>query len=399
MALTDIKIKQSKPREKNYRIYDEKGMYLEISPSGGKWWRLKYRVAGKEKRLSLGVYPEVSLSQARAKWDAHRKQLAAGVDPGIQKKVLSFAAATSEKQGVEVVAREWHEKWKRGVAESTSTRDLGRLENHILPMIGQLPMKDLTPHIVLRVLQRAEERSTETARRVKQILEKILRYACATGRAERNFIPDLKDATKYIRKTKHFASFTTSEQLGPFLRNLYQYRGSLFPVVCALRLAPHLFLRPGELRLGEWSEVKFDKALWEIPGTRTKRGRDLFVPLSTQAMSILRDLHDYTGSGRYIFSGRGGRRPISNNTINNAIKNMGYSTQDDMTGHGFRAAARTILDEELKFRVDWIEHQLGHSVKDANGTAYNRTTHLDGRTEMMQAWSDHLDELITEAEK
>jgi integrase len=396
MSLTDIKVKQAKPREKTYKISDERGLYLEVAPSGGKWWRLKYRIEGKEKRLSLGVYPDVSLAKARDRRDDARKLVADSVDPSMNRKAKKLARADANANSFEVVAREWFEKQKKVWAPSHADKIIRRLERDVFPWLGKRPIADITSPELLAVLQRIESRVVETAHRARQNCGQIFRYAVVTGRAKHNITGDLKGALTPW-KEEHFASITNPKEIGPLLRDMYAYKG-MFEVQCCLRIAPHVFLRPVELRLAEWQEFDLEAASWEVPAVRMKMKRPHIVPLSAQVVEILRELHRLTGDGQFLFRGRNPRKAISDNTVNKALRSMGYSTQDDITGHGFRAMARTVLDEILGFRVDWIEHQLAHKVRDANGRAYNRTAHLEGRRQMMQAWSDYLDKLRISSE-
>ncbi|MEX3763697.1 tyrosine-type recombinase/integrase [Paraburkholderia phenoliruptrix] len=397
MSLTDVKIKQAKPREKLYKISDERGLYLEVTPTGSKWWRFKYRIDGKEKRLSLGVYPDVGLQKAREKRDDARKLVADGVDPSLHRKAQKQARADANANSFEVVTREWFEKQKKGWEDNHAEKVIRRFERDVFPWIGKRPIADITPVELLAVLRRIESRVVETAHRAKQTCGQVFRYAVATGRAARDITVDLKGALEPWQK-EHFASITEPEEIGPLLRDMYAYKG-MFEVQCCLRIAPHVFLRPVELRLAEWREFDLDDARWDIPGERMKRKKPHIVPLSTQVVEILRELHPLTGDGVFVFRGRNPRSTISNNTVNKALRTMGYSTKDDITGHGFRAMARTVLDERLGYRFDWIEHQLAHMVRDANGTAYNRTAHLDGRRQMMQSWSDYLDQLRLSAKE
>ncbi len=391
MPLTDIKIKQAKPKEKPYKISDEKGLYLEVAPSGGKWWRLKYRIEGKEKRFSLGVYPDVSLALARERRDDARKLIANGIDPSAHRKATKEARAESNANSFEVVAREWFDKWKTTKSAKHSDKVIRRLERDVFPWLGPRPMGDIKPPELLTVLRRIEARAVETAHRAKQNCSQVFRYAVATGRAERDFTVDLKGALTPW-KPEHFPSITDPEQIAPLLRDMCGYRGS-FEVQCALKIAPHVFLRPGELRLAEWREFDLGAAKWEIPAERMKMKQPHIVHLSRQVLEILEELRPLTGDGVYVFKGQRPGKPLSDGTINKALRTLGYSTKDDITAHGFRAMARTVLDEELGFQVDWIEHQLAHAVRDANGRAYNRTAHLVGRRQMMQVWSDYLDRL------
>lgn len=389
MPLTDIKIKQAKPREKPYKIADERGLYLEVAPGGGKWWRLKYRVHGTEKRISLGVYPDVGLALARERRDDARQLIANGVDPSSHRKAVREARVEAAANSFEVVAREWFDRWKRDKAPKHSEKVIRRLERDVFPWLGTRPIADIRPPELLTVLRRIEERAVETAHRAKQNCSQVFRYAVATGRAERDFTVDLKGALMPW-KPEHFPTITDPEQIGRLLRDIYGYRGC-FEVKCILRIAPHVFLRPSELRLAEWREFDLDAARWEIPGERMKMKQPHVVPLSRQVLDILRELQPLTCDGVFVFKGQRAGKPLSDGTVNKALRTLGYSTKDEITAHGFRAMARTVLDEELGFRVDWIEHQLAHAVRDPNGRAYNRTAHLEGRRKMMQAWSDYLD--------
>lgn len=398
MPLTDTAIRNAKPgitpagkeTAKPYKLGDTGGLYLEVAPSGGKWWRLKYRFDGKEKRLSLGVYPDVGLKDARQRRDDARKLLADGVDPGENRKAAKAAKAERASNSFEVVAREWYAKNSSNWAENHGKRILQRLERDIFPWIGGRPIADITAPELLAVLRRIEARgAVETAHRAHQNCGQVFRYAIATGRAERDPSPDLKGALPPVKQT-HLAAITDPKAIGALLRAMDDYQGQ-FVTKCALRLAPLVFVRPGELRRAEWAEFDLDKAEWNIPAERMKMREPHLVPLSSQAVAILRELHALTGEGRYVFPGaRTNGRPMSDNAILAALRRMGFA-KDEMSGHGFRAMARTILDEVLQVRPDYIEHQLAHAVRDPNGRAYNRTAHLAERRKMMQLWADYLD--------
>ncbi|MBN2427881.1 MAG: integrase arm-type DNA-binding domain-containing protein [Deltaproteobacteria bacterium] len=392
MALTDVKVRNAKGGEKQVKLSDGGGMYLLVTPSGGKCWRLKYRFGGKEKTLALGTYPEISLAEARQKRDKARKHLAHGVDPNEVKKAQKLAGEERAENSFEVIAREWHEKFSANWSPSHSATTIRRLEADVFPVIGSRPIADIKAPELLKMLRRIESRGAlETAHRIRTICGQVFRYAVATGRAERDCATDLKGALPPYKKG-HLAAITDPKKVADLLRTIDSYEGS-FPVKCALQLAPLFFVRPGELRQAEWTEFDLERAEWNIPGNRMKMGEPHLVPLSDQAISILNDLHALTGEGRYLFpSYRSVARPMSNNAVNAALRRMGYD-KDTMTGHGFRAMARTILDEVLQFRPDFIEHQLAHAVKDPNGRAYNRTAHLAERRRMMQTWSDYLDGL------
>jgi integrase len=390
MPLTNTAILSAKPKEKPYKLADGGGMYLEISPSGGKWWRLKYRFEGKEKRLSLGTYPDVGLKDARERRDAARKQLASGLDPSAIRKATKATRDGLLANTFEAVAREWFSKHSAGWAKSHADKVIARLQNDAFPWLGRRPIAEITPPELLSVLRRIEERgAVDTAHRVHQNCSQVFRYAIATGRAERNPAPDLNGALPRATQ-KHFATLTDPKAIGGLLRAIDTYQGE-FVTKCALKLAPLLFVRPGELRTAEWSEIDLKNAAWNIPGKKMKMGEPHLVPLSSQAISILEELRHVTGSDRYVFpSARSRLRPMSNNAVLSALRRMGFA-KDEISGHGFRAMARTILDEVLNVRPDFIEHQLAHAVRDPNGRAYNRTAHLAERRKMMQLWADYLE--------
>lgn len=392
MPLTDTAIRNAKPAAKPVRLFDAGGLYLEVAPSGGKWWRLKYRVDGKEKRLSLGVYPDVSLKAARERRDEARALLAAGVDPGAQRKAQKLAGAERAANSFEAIAREWYAKHAPTWAPGHGEKIIRRLERDVFPWLGARPVAELSAPELLAVLRRIEARGAiETAHRARQTCGQVLRYAIATGRAARDPCADLRGALPPVKGT-HFAAVTDPAAVAALLRAIDAYAGA-FVTRCALKLAPLVFVRPGELRKAEWSEFDLEGAQWSIPGARMKMRTAHLVPLSTQALAILHELHALSGRGRYVFPGaRSATRPMSDNAILAALRRMGYG-KDEMSGHGFRAMARTILDEVLGVRPDFIEHQLAHEVRDPNGRAYNRTAHLAERRRMMQQWADYLDAL------
>lgn len=400
MPLTDTAIRNAKPginadgkpTTKPYKMFDGGGLYLEVALAGGKWWRLKYRHGGKEKRLSLGTYPDTSLKDARAKRDEARKLLAAGVDPGEHRKAAKAASAEGAANSFEVIAREWHAKQSATWVELHASRIMLRMENDIFPWLGSRPIADIAAKEFLATVNRIADRgAVESAHRVLQNCGQVMRYAIATGRAERNPVADLKGALPPVKQT-HLAAITDPNAIGGLLRAMDAYQGSLV-TKCALRLAPLLFVRPGELRQAEWAEFDLEGAQWNIPAEKMKMREPHLVPLAPQAVAILRELQALTGGGRYVFpSARSPQRPMSNNAVLSALRRMGYGTEE-MSGHGFRAMARTVLDEVLHFRPDYIEHQLAHAVKDPNGRAYNRTAHLPERRAMMAAWADYLDTL------
>jgi integrase len=390
MPLTDYEVRNLRPREKAYRLTDGLGMYLEVSPAGGKYWRFKYRFAGKEKRLALGVYPEVGPKEARARRDEARRLLANGVDPGIERKVQKAASVERAANSFEAVAREWFARHAPGWAASHADKIMARLEKDVFPWLGGRAIAEIKAPEVLAVLRRVEARGAlDTAHRVHQNCGQVFRYAVATGRAERDVSADLRGALPAARHT-HFASVTEPSEVAALLRALDGFKGT-FVVQCALRLAPLFFVRPGELRTAEWAQFDFDKAQWRYTVSKTRT--EHLVPLATQAVAILRELHALTGHRQYVFPGRDVKKPMSGAAINAALRRLGFDTKTEITGHGFRAMARTILHEQLRFPSEVIEHQLAHKVPDALGTAYNRTRFIDDRVAMMQRWADYLDDL------
>ena len=392
MPLTDVAIRTAKSREKPYKMYDAGGLLMLINPNGSKWWRFKYRFAGREKALSLGTYPDTGLKKARTRLEEVRTLVADGVDPAQVRKQAKRELGYS----VEAVAREWFAT-KTQWAESHSKRVLSRLETWVYPALGPRPIASITPTDVLEVLRRIEKRGTvETAHRVKSSFSQILRYAVATQRADRDVTVDLRGALQ-TPTTNHFAAIIDPVELGGLLRAIQQYRGT-YPVQCALNLTPHLIVRPGELRRMEWAEIDVDERIWTIPATKMKGRCDHLVPLSDQSLAILEELRPLTGNGQFVFPSLGTKsRPMSENTVNAALRRLGYS-KEEVCAHGFRATARTLMDEVLHERVEHIEHQLGHAVRDPLGRSYNRTSFLDERRAMMTRWSNYLDGLAAGAD-
>ena len=391
IPLTDMKVQKAKSKDKPISLFDGGGLYLLVTPSGGKLWRFKYRFNNKEKKLAFGSYPEISLQDARRKREDARRLLANNVDPDAVRKAQKIAK-TEETETFEVIAREWHTKFTPTWTPGHAVTIMSRLERDLFPWIGKRPINQIKAPELLAVLRRVESRGAlESAHRIRTIAGQVFRYAVATGRAERDPAADLKGALPQPRE-KHHAAITDPKEVAPLLRALDGYQGH-FVVKCALRLAPMFFVRPGELRNAEWSEIDLDEAVWNIPAHKMKMKQAHIVPLCRQAVEILTELKEVTGASRYVFpSGRSNARPMSNNAVNAALRRMGYD-KDTMTGHGFRAMARTILDEVLHVRPDYIEHQLAHAVRDPNGRAYNRTAHLEERRKMMQTWADYLDGL------
>lgn len=404
--LTDLQCKNAACAEgkKHTRFFDSGGLYLQVGAGGSKRWFLKYRIEGKEKQLALGHYPETSLTAARRARDAAKLQKADGIDPVAARKKKRLTSANSEGDSFKTVALEWYQKQESQWSDAHAVRAKRQLERDLFPWLGERKLAEIEPVELLATLRKVEERgAVETAHRGMMVASLVWRYGVATGRASRDITTDLKGALSPYRGT-HFAAITEPEKFGQLLRAIRLYRGGVI-VRAALRLAPMLFQRPGELRAAEWSEIDLENALWIIPSERMKRYKDgkengvpHLVPLSQQAVDILKGLKGYTGHGKYVFPGeRNHDRPISENSVRTALISMGY-TAEIQTWHGFRATARTMLAEQLEFDPLIIEAQLAHSVRDTNGRAYNRTTYLKQRTAMMQRWSDYLDQLASNVE-
>lgn len=388
--LTDTKIRTLKPKAAAYRIADSNGLVIEVRPTGSKAWRYRYRYDGKASMVTIDEYPSMSLQQARAERDKLRALLRGGANPAQVAKAERAAQAdrvnsTFGAIGLELLAK----RAKEGLSPGSVKRERRLIEKD-LAAIAAMPITDVTAPILLAALRKLEQRGVvETAHRARSHAGRVFRYALATGRAERNPAEDLAGALEQPR-TKHFASLTDPEQIGELLRALHSYQGS--PVTqAALRLAPLLFVRPGELRAAKWADIDLDAGEWRYVTSKTKTPH--IVPLSDQAVQVLAELQPLTRRSEYVFPGvRSASRPMSENTINAALRNLGFDGTT-IVGHGFRAMARTVLDEVLGFRPDYIEHQLAHAVRDPLGRAYNRATHLPERRKMMQAWSDYLDTL------
>jgi len=393
MPLTDIQVRNAKSGNKPVKMTDGGGLYLLVSPKGGRWWRFDYRFGGKRKTLSLGTYPDVSLKDARDKRDEARKLVANGADPGEVRKARKATDAGAEC--FEAVAREWMAKFSPKWADTHTKKITERLVKDIFPWLGKRPIAEITAPEMLTVMRRIESRgAVETAYRAKMNCGQVFRYAVATGRAERDPTADLRGALPRGKVT-HRAALTEPKAVAGLLRALEGYEGN-FVVKMALQFAPLVFVRPGELRHAEWSEIDLDKAVWRIPGHKMKMRDPHIVPLSSQAIEIIKELQPLTGRGRYLFPGvRTVDRPISENTVNAALRRLGYS-KEEMTGHGFRSMASTLL-HEMGYHPDWIERQLAHAERNGVRAAYNHAQHLTERRGMMQDWADHLDKLKTGA--
>lgn len=396
MPLTDTKIRTAKPTDKAYKLTDGLGMYLLVNPAGGKLWRFDYRYFGKRKTLSLGSYPDVSLIDARSRREDARKLLAQSppVDPGVVKKALKNALYGNQQNTLETVGREWAESYFINKTTSHKERTLRRLELYVFPWLGNRPITDITAPELLQVIKRPQNQSKlETAHRALQAVGQVIRYAVQNGKAERDVTADLRGALP-SPQVKHMASFVEPEQVGELLRAIDGFRGT-FTVECALRLSPLVFTRPSELRRAKWSDIDMSSGIWAYRVSKTNT--DHIVPLSNQALQILKQIYPVSGHGEFVFmGGHDPKKPMSEAAINAALKRMGYDTQTQITGHGFRAMARTLLHERLNIDPVIIEHQLAHKVPDALGKAYNRTKFLEQRKLMMQAWADYLDELKEE---
>ena len=394
--LTNTKIQNTKATSKPVRLFDGRGLYLEIVPAGGRWWRFKYRFAGKEKRISLGVYPDVGLKQARDNRDEVRKQVAAGIDPSEARKLAKVARIESTENTFEAIAREWFEKhspkWEKDYADKL----LRRLYANVFPWIGGRPIRDLKAPDLLAVLRRVESRGVlETAHRLLNYCGSVFRYAIATGRADRDISADLRGALP-PSIVRHRAAITEPKEVAALLRAIDRYHGSNVTRY-ALQLAPLVFVRPGELRKAEWSEFDTDLTEWRIPAERMKMKARHIVPLSNQAGAILREVRQLTGNGRYVFPGEVSKsRPMSNNTVNTGLRRLGF-TGLEMTGHGFRSMASTLLNEQ-GWNRDAIERQLAHGERNSVRAAYNYAEFLPERRKMMQAWANYLQALKARTE-
>lgn len=395
MPLTDVAIRNAKPREKPYKVGDTLGLFLLVQPSGGKLWRVKYRIDGKEKKLAIGIYPQVGLAEARRRRDAARELVAAGKDPGREKQREKVRSRIQAETTFDAIAAEFCQKRRRdgqkAWAVSTATRS-EYLLSLLKGSIGKLPITDIEPADVLIAVRKIERKGQlESARRTLQLAGAVFRYAVATARLSSDPTRDLRGALTAPTVT-HYGAIIDPARVGELLRAIDGYEGQ--PITkLAMQLAPHVFVRPGELRHAEWSEFDFDGALWTIPASKTKMRKDHLVPLSRQSIAILEDLRTLTGPDGYVFpSIRSRKRPMSDNTINAGLRRLGYST-DEMTAHGFRAMASTLLNESGKWHPDAIERALAHGDSDRIRAAYHRGAHWKERVAMAQWWSDHLDQL------
>lgn len=398
MPLTDTQVRNARynPEGSGNRLSDGGRMYLQLDKSGAKYWRMNYRFAGKDKTLALGVYPDVGLAAARKKRDEAREKLAAGIDPGEAKKLDKRAIRIAAANSFEAVALGWMDERKTTVDIAQHDKTLARFKGDVFPWLGKRPISEIDAPEILAVLKRVDERGARfTAHRLRSEISRVFRYSIKEGFCKADPAKDLIGAIPPAQTT-HFASITEPAKVGEMLRAFDGFTGT-FPVLCALKLAPMLFVRPGELRQAEWSEFNLKKGEWRYHVTKTKT--EHLVPLATQAIAILTELYALTGAGRYVFPGaRDRKRPMSEAAINAALRRLGYDTRTEITGHGFRAMARTILHEELEQKPEVIEHQLAHAVPDNLGSAYNRTKFIKERRAMMQQWADYLVRLKAGAE-
>lgn len=390
MPLTDTAVRNAKPKAKQYKISDERGLYLLVLKSG-KYFRLDYRFAGKRKTMALGVYPDTSLALARKRRDKARELLARDIDPAQRKKEKQAALREMADNTFETIAREWIEKQKQKWSDGHTYRVTRKLELNIFPWLGKRPIKQITPKELLTVLGKMDQRGVAySAGRTKSIIGQVYRYAIATEKAEHDPTPALQGALTSTDR-KHRATITDPKKIGGLLRAIEDYDGQIV-TICALKLLPLVFVRPGELRNAEWSEIDLDNAEWKIPADKMKMRKPHIVPLCRQAIEILKEIHPITGHGRYVFpSIRSASRPLSNNTMNAALRRMGY-TKNEMTAHGFRAMASTILHEQ-GWPTDVIERQLAHTEKNKVKGAYDHAQHLPQRRKMMDEWGRYLDSL------
>lgn len=395
MPLTDLAIRKAQPRPKPYKMGDALGLFLLVQPAGGKLWRLKYRLGGKEKKLAIGTYPEIGLGEARRRRDEAREMLALGKDPSREKRREKVRTQVQAENTFAAIGREYCDKRKRDGQKAWAAGTAARSE-HLLAVLngslGRLPVAEIEPADVLAAVRKMEAKGKrESARRALQLAGSVFRYAVATARLASDPTRDLRGALTAPTVT-HYCALLDPVRVGELLRAIDGYEGQ--PVTkLAMQLAPHVFVRPGELRHAEWAEIDLDGALWTIPDSKTKMRKDHLVPLSRQAIAILNDARAATGGKGYVFpSIRTRSRPMSDNTINAGLRRLGYTT-DEMTAHGFRAMASTLLNESGKWHPDAIERALAHGDSDKVRAAYHRGAHWKERVEMAQWWSDYLDQL------
>ena len=391
MPLSDLKVRKLKPKNKPYKLADAEGLYIYVPKSGKKVWRMNYILGGKQKTLTIGQYPVISLKKARRRRDDARELLSKGIDPSEKKQQAKQVEIEITVNTFENIAREWHAKNCHLWVEKRQKTTLSNLERNVFPTIGKMPIKDIKAPDLLIIIDKLEARGIKyTAHKTMQHCGRVFRYAIATARADHDISADIKGAIAPHRQ-KHFPSITVPKEVGKLLQAIDSFEG-YFVVGCALKVSPLVFVRPGELRHAEWSEIDFDDALWRIPAEKMKMRTDHKVPLAKQTLAILKEIKPITGETKYVFpSVRTNSRPISENTVNVALRRMGY-TKDEMTAHGFRSMASTLLYEQ-GFNSDYIELQLAHRERNSSKAAYNRAEHLEKRRDMMQRWADYLDKL------
>lgn len=389
--ITDIKIRNLKPKEKPYKHAAGRGLHLLVKPDGSKHWLFRFRFEGKENSISMGRYPEVTLSSAEDKVTEAHRLIDSGTSPSENRKSIKQTRQGELANTFEAVARDWWQSHMKDKADSHKNKVIRRFELYLFPVIGKLPISDITAPELLKAIKAIEAMNIlETAHRTLQTAGQVFRYAVQNGKARHDITSDLRGALPATQVT-HMAAFTEPKDVAELLRAIEGFKGT-FVVKSALLLSPHIFVRPGELRRMKWDDINFEEAVWKRFVTKTKL--DHIVPLSKQVIELLKKLHQHSGHGEYVFpGGHSPLKPMSESAVNAALKRMGYDTQKDITGHGFRAMARTIIHERLNFPPDIIEHQLAHKVPDALGKAYNRTKFIQQRIEMMQVWSDYLDEI------
>lgn len=394
MPLTDAGIKSLKAKARDYKVSDGKGLSLLVRSNGTKCWRFSYRFNSKPKSLSMGIYPDTSLKLAREKRDKARQLAAQGVDPSAARKAQKDILKGIAKNSLNTITADFMTMKKAEWDPAYYSKVEARLKEHILPSLGSIPISDINVIAIFPCLKKVADRGTiESAHRIKETLSQIFRFAIASGLTDKNPIPDLAGALPHSAE-KHMAAIIDPEQVGDLLRRIEAYQGT-FPVLCALKLAPLVFVRPGELRQAEWDDINLETAEWRFKASKTHQ--DHIVPLSHQAVAILKSLHPYTGHGRYVFpNNKSDALPMSSNTILSALRTMGFK-KEEMSGHGFRAMARTMIAERLRYPDVVIELQLAHQIRDIHGHAYNRASFLEDRQRMMQDWADYLDSLLSPA--
>jgi integrase len=421
VALTDIECKNAKPKEKPYKLAGGGGMFLLVQPNGKKHWRLKYRYAGKENQMSLGQYPAVSLKAATQQREEQKANLAKGLNPGVIRRDVKNGLKAESENSFQVVALEWHKRQSGDFSEDHAKKILRWLETKVFPKLGPMPINQITTqHCAILLESIAKEKGLggkpilHTAHRIKTILGQVFKYAKASGRAQAVVTDDLYSGLLPVETVRHRPAIIDPTRLGQLLRDIDSYmglHGGHYLTWCALRLSPLIFQRPGDLRCAEWAEFDLDVGVWAIPIARMKNlkrvkqqaiedGGVHVVPLSRQALTVLKELHKITGHRKVLFPNQNDpTRPFSDGTLNKALRTMGYDTKTEMTTHGWRAVARTLTDEDLSIPVHITEQQLAHAVRDALGRAYNRTKHLKQRKDLMQQWADYLDKLKGSGEK